>query len=88
MANRGKQELFINSVKYTDPEYENKIYLNIFYDEKRVYFEYLDNTHGYAQSVQKGYGTQFINEIIDKLNNSSFVLDTKDKVHYKVSFTL
>lgn len=80
-------ELFINSVKYTPTKISILITIKIFKIDNRIYFEYMDNSLGYKDK-QRGYGTEFINKTLKKLKNVSMLIDTNDKIHYKIEFDL
>ena len=78
-------ELFINSLKYTPAEHFTVVNIKIFKVDNRIFFEYIDNSHGY-NNQNSGYGTEFINTTLSKLDNVNIAIDTNNKVHYKVEF--
>lgn len=78
-------ELFINSVKYAPQELILSITIKIFKVKNKIHFQYSDNSSGY-KNKKSGYGTEFINNTLSKLENVSIVINTNDKVCYKIEF--
>lgn len=78
-------ELYINTVKHAPYEHNLRLRIKITKKTDRVFFEYEDNSLGYS-ATKSGYGTEFIKETLQKLEDVRLQIDTNKKIYYKIDF--